>query len=198
MRRLAVCVLLLCLLPGCASVAPSALVRPATSARAYQESVDLNGRLSIRYQANGKDEALHGNFVWAQNPARTKVTLLSPLGQTVADINITANGATLQQAGNMQRSAPNVDELVASTLGWPLPIAGLRNWLQGFGVSSNGDTFVASPQAPEITTRDGWHIHYTSWQDDNSAQSRPKRIDLERQTAQAGDVAIRIVIDTWQ
>jgi outer membrane lipoprotein LolB len=190
--------LLSCLLAGCANVAPTVVVHPTTSARTYQEGVELNGRLSIRYQANGKDEALHGNFLWAQNPARTKLTLLSPLGQTVANIDITAKGATLQQPGNMQRSAPNVDELIDGTLGWPLPIAGLRNWLQGFGVDSNGDAFIASPQASEITTRDGWHIRYISWQDDNPEQVRPKRIDLERQTAQAGDVAIRIVIDTWQ
>jgi outer membrane lipoprotein LolB len=31
-----------------------------------------------------------------------------------------------------------------------------------------------------------------------AAPQRPRRIDLERNTEQAGKVAIRIVIDTWQ
>jgi outer membrane lipoprotein LolB len=39
-----------------------------------------------------------------------------------------------------------------------------------------------------------------SWEDDyqTPAQSRPKRIDLTRQTEQAGKVMIRIVLDKWQ
>jgi outer membrane lipoprotein LolB len=185
------------MLTACASMAPQSNVTPTTATRTYQETIDLNGRLSILYQRNGKDEALHGSFVWNQTPAHTEVTLLTPLGQTVANINITPDGASLQQSGDTPpRTAPNVDDLVAGTLGWPLPISGLRTWLQGFGTSSSGKPYVASPQMFEVTTRDGWHIHYASWQDNDS--THPRRIDLERQTAQAGNVSIRIVIDTWQ
>jgi outer membrane lipoprotein LolB len=49
----------------------------------------------------------------------------------------------------------------------------------------------------DVATRDGWRIRYAGWQDD-TPPTRPKRIDLERYTAQAGDVSIRIVIDKWQ
>jgi outer membrane lipoprotein LolB len=172
-------------------------VAPAMTTRAYLQNIDLSGRLSVRYQRDGKDESLHGNFTWNQTPAQTGITLLSPLGQTVASIAITPEGASLQQSGNVPpRTAPDVDELVTASLGWPLPIAGLRYWLQGFGTDASGNAFVASPQAPDVTTKDGWRLRYVNWQDDTP--NRPKRIDLERWTAQAGDVAIRIVIDTWQ
>jgi outer membrane lipoprotein LolB len=190
------------LLAGCASLTPSTVAPPDSlelATRAYQETIELTGRLSVHYQKGGGAEALHGGFSWTQTPQRTVVAILSPLGQTIASIEITPRGATLTQAGQAPRAAADVDMLTADALGWPLPVAGLRDWLQGFGTDGKGRPFIASPRHAEtsLTTYDGWRIRYSSWLEEGG-QSRPKRIDLERSTAQAGDVAIRIVIDTWQ
>ncbi len=198
-RRLSVVLPLL--LAGCASMAPTTITKHAASsaARSFHETIDLEGRLSVRYQSNNnKEEALHGNFIWSQTPTQTTVTLLSPLGQTMAIIDVNAESATLTQGGRAVRSAADVDTLTAETLGWPLPVAGLREWLQGFALDMSGRRHVATPAMPEVTTQDGWHIHYASWLGDNVTQSHPKRIDIARATEQAGDVSIRIVIDTWQ
>ena len=191
---------------GCASLNSSPpspapeIFSPASSpsTRSFSDKVSLAGRLSVRYQGNQKEEALHGSFTWAQSAAQTTVTMLSPLGQTVAVIDVTPAGATLRQANQPVRSAPDVDALTAETLGWPLPVSGLRQWLQGFGVDASGKHFIANPQVSDFTTLDGWRLRYANWQDEASPQSRPRRIDLARNTAQAGDVSIRIVIDTWQ
>jgi outer membrane lipoprotein LolB len=200
LQKYAPCVALSLLLGGCATMTPPAAVPPTAqtaTSRLYADHLDLGGRLSVRYQNNGREEAMHGSFVWSQNPSQTSITLLSPLGQTVAIIDVTPDGASLTQSGQPARTAADVDALVAETLGWPLPVAGLRGWLQGFAVDASGKRFIANPQATEVATRDGWRIHYAAWQDD-AAQSRPRRIDLDRSTAQAGDVSIRIVIDNWQ
>jgi outer membrane lipoprotein LolB len=189
------------LLGGCASMVPPAETENAAlSARPYLDAISLTGRLSIRYQQNGRDEALHGGFAWDQHPGRTSVTLLSPTGQTLAVIDVGRDGATLTQAGQPVRAAGEVDALVAQALGWPLPVAGLRDWLQGFAVDAAGRRFIATPQKEDVTTSDGWRIRYASWQDNLQPPPAriPKRIDMERYTAQAGDVAIRIVIDTWR
>lgn len=172
----------------------------AVAARPFHRTMDMTGRLSVRYQVRGKEEALHGSFTWSQNPNRTTVTLLSPLGQTMAVINVSPEGATLQQGGQQVRGAPDVDALTAETLGWPLPVAGLREWLQGFAIDNSGKRFIATPSTAAVVSNDGWRIHYAAWHDDASppAQLRPKRIDLARTTDQAGDVSLRIVIDTWQ
>jgi outer membrane lipoprotein LolB len=191
------------ILIGCATVispsAPDTAVAAQAAPRPYHETITIGGRLSVRYQQNARDEVIHGSFTWVQRADNTVVTLFSPLGQTIAIIEITPALSTLTQAGQAPRTADNVDALVAGTLGWPLPVSGLRDWLQGFAMDTEGRRFVASPlpDANNVTTRDGWRLHYPIWQDD-AGQSRPKRIDLERSTAQAGDVAIRIVIDTWQ
>lgn len=198
MLRRAVFATLPLLLAGCASLAPPAATRtePALAtqqARPYHDSIELGGRISVRYQGERKEEALHGSFAWMQTPGQTSVTLLSPLGQTMAVVDVSAQGASLSQAGQLARTASDVNALTLNTLGWPLPVAGLRNWLQGFAVDEAGRRVVASPEHSEIRTHDGWRIRYPAWED-----GHPKRVDLRRYTEQAGEVAIRIVIDSWQ
>lgn len=184
-------------LAGCAGLEP---VKPSgeasTAQRRYHDSASFEGRLSVHYQGPQKEEALHGSFMWDQTPAGITVTLLSPLGQTLAIIQVTPQGANLSRNGQPPHSAADVDALTENELGWPLPVAGLRDWLQGFGVDARGRHFVASPGIPEVITNDGWLIRYASWQEE--ASNRPRRIDLTRTTQQAGDVSIRIVIDSWQ
>ncbi|HJW53848.1 MAG TPA: lipoprotein insertase outer membrane protein LolB [Burkholderiaceae bacterium] len=192
------------LLTGCASLAPPGITETASAEQAhapriFHDAIKLDGRLSLQYQRNDNEEAVHGGFTWTQAAGQAQVTLLSPLGQTIAAIEVTPESALLRQANQPPHSAADVDMLVADTLGWPLPISGLRQWLQGFAVDANGRRFVATPSSSAVTTRDGWRIRYVSWESDTpSAPLRPKRIDLERHTAQAGDISIRIVIGTWQ
>ncbi|HJU71887.1 MAG TPA: lipoprotein insertase outer membrane protein LolB [Paucimonas sp.] len=193
------------LLTACAGIAPPAEQKEASTQqagqiRSFHEAIDLGGRLSVRYERNGREEALHGSFDWHQTGSETAVTLLSPLGQTIAIITVTPAGAALQQSGQPPRSASDVDSLTAQTLGWPLPVAGLREWLQGFALDRHGRRVVATSRTPRINTPDGWQIRYENWEDDATptSQARPKRIDLSRYTEQAGEVSIRIVIDSWQ
>ncbi len=175
---------------------PSPSVAGAT-ARTYHPAIEMGGRLSVRYERNGNEEALHGSFVWEQAPDRIIVTLLSPLGQTLAVIDITPLSATLMQPGQTPRTAQDVDTLTAATLGWPLPVSGLQHWLQGFVANTASHTLEAAPaEAGLINTDDGWRLQYVSWQQDG--QDYPRRIDLERHTAQAGEVSLRIVVDRRQ
>lgn len=192
------------LLSGCAAFAPqpgtasTETVQTTAGHHHYHEAIDLDGRLSVQYQRNNADESLHGSFTWRQTTQSNTITLLSPLGQTIAAIAVEPGNATLTQSGKAPRTAADVDELAAQSLGWPLPVAGLRNWLQGFALDANGKPFTATQDANSLTTSDGWQIRYVTWDETDPAHRHPKRIDLERQTEQAGKVAIRIVIDTWQ
>jgi len=86
---------------------------PAGPALAYSESIDIGGRFTTQYEQNGKPQSISGNFEWSQTPQQTVVTLLSPLGQTVATITANAQGATLVQADRPPKSAADVDALVA-------------------------------------------------------------------------------------
>ena len=197
---IALCALLL---GGCATIpSPDSTgnEEQTTSTRTYKEALELDGRLSVQYQKDDQDQAIHASFNWKQSKDRSKITILSPLGQILATIDSEPGIATLTQSGQPSRSAADVDALAEQALGWPLPVSGLRNWLQGFAIDTNNQAFVASESKTNVQTRDGWNIQYMSWDDDDQtpAQSRPKRIDLSRQTDQAGKVMIRIVLDKWQ
>lgn len=184
---------------GCAGIA-TAPQGPASAGviRNYQQAIDIGGRMSVRYQQYGRDEALHGSFEWQQRPGRTQLTLRSPLGQTIAQIAILPDGATLTQSGQPPLAAADADALTAQALGWPLPVAGLRDWLQGSVTDRSGKKRIATPQDEnsDIETADGWRIRYAAW--DDTAAPRPRRIDMTRSTAQAGEVALRLVIDTYE
>jgi outer membrane lipoprotein LolB len=192
------------LLASCASTVPNEQSDTSEqvflASRTYHEAIDMSGRLSIRYQANGSEQALHGSFNWSQRPGRILVSLLSPLGQTMATIESTPSETILRQPGQAPRAASDVDTLTAETLGWPLPVSGLRHWLQGFTVDAGGRRAIAAPAQnvmPQATAQDGWRLNYASWNTD-AALPHPKRLDLQRTTPQAGDVDIRLIIDTFQ
>lgn len=185
-----------CALPLPVKQEPMTAERP----RSYSDVIDLSGRLSVRYLQNGQEEAVHGSFVWSQTAGHTRVTLSSPFGQTLAVIEATPFESILRRPGQPSKSARDADSLVVEALGWPLPLAGLHQWLQGIANGVNGEKFVATQQNDQVTTDDGWHIRYFDWADENATAkgNRPKRINLERHKPPLGHVAIRIIIDQWQ
>ena len=193
LSRLSSFALCVALLAGCAS-APRAPLAQGPVAD-YRNNIELNGRLSVNYDKDGKQDTISVKFNWQQQGERIDVGLASPLGQTVATITVTPQSATLIQAGKAPRSAADIDALTADTLGWSLPVGGLRDWLQGYATAAGGARFAASPANNSVTTSDGWHLTFVSWQD-GGAHPAPKRIDATRAaTAATGELAIRIVID---
>ena len=166
------------------------------SERNYQSAIEVGGRLSVRYQQNGKPQSLQGKFRWQQQGEQTDITLYSPLGQTIATIAITPGLAVMAQSDGEKKQAPNVTALTQEVLGWPMPVDGLRYWLQGFVQNVEGKLQTASPEGMHSFQSDGWRVRYVSWQRNASIQY-PKRVDMERTTAEAGDIVLRLVIDDW-
>ena len=163
--------------------------------RTYLPKIDMSGRLSAQYEANYRDQTISVHFTWSQTPEQTLISLVSPTGQTVATILINARGAQLNEGDKPPRFASDINQLSTEVLGWPLPVAGLRDWLQGY-VNADHAKLITSASASQTYAVDGWQLRYVSW--DSSAQfERPKRLDLSRQTQQAGLVALRIVVDEW-
>jgi outer membrane lipoprotein LolB len=124
--------------------------------------------------------------------------MTSPLGQTVAEISVTPNSATLTQANRPPRVARDIDTLTRQELGWPLPVAGLRDWLQGYAIDAQGKRFAASPANNSVVTRDGWRLRFKEWQKaaaGTSAAPMPSVIVAERSaTADSGELSISISI----
>ena len=159
----------------------------------YHEDISLTGRLSVNYQQYGKAQAMQGKFSWDQHKDSTHIALFSPLGQTIAQIAITPNQATLKQTGAPVRVASDINALTLDALGWPIPVAGLRDWLQGF----NRDERGVRPVSTSALRSADWQINYVSWQGESDTTVYPKRIDLKHVSAKAGEIGLKIVIDSW-
>ncbi|MFZ6759839.1 lipoprotein insertase outer membrane protein LolB [Undibacterium sp. Ji50W] len=186
---------------GCASL-NSQTQAPATAAtstniannRQYQPQIQISGKISIQYQQAGKLQSLPGSFEWEQDTHGTRITLLSQLGQIMARINQNELMATLELNDKSTRSASDLDQLLQETLGWSLPVTGLRDWLQGF-VAIDGKRAIAVKAEDQTLNIQGWKLRYASW---HEQPSFPERIDLQRYTEQAGDVSIRVVVKEWK
>lgn len=184
----------LLVLAGCATNAPL-----PSATRVYRDSLTLSGRLSVSYRQNDKPQSLQGKFRWAQQPGRTEIELSSPLGQTLARITITPGHAWLQQSGGEIREAASVDALTEEALGWPMPVEGLRFWLQGFVRDTGNRLQAVTPANPEGVRSDGWQMRFVSWHD-NAGELAPKRIDFAREGLgqdTRSPLTMRIVIDQW-
>lgn len=188
--------LLAAALAGCAVVPERPAGAPPSGPVApYTDTIELSGKIHVNYTRDGAQESLIGGFDWLQGAQRTDVTLKGPLGQTVAQIAVTPQQATLKEGNKPPRTADNIDALSAQALGWTLPVSGLREWLQGHATAAGGKHFRASPQDTTVATADGWRLSYVSWHDVPGVP-KPKRIDLERgATGQLDAMTIRIVID---
>ena len=192
-------------LTGCAGMGGKTgadVADPTAQVSPYRDAVDLSGHLSVNYLKDGQSQSLSVNFTWLQRPGRIEVSIFTPLGQTVAEIQVTPQSATLTQGDQPPRTAADIDTLSAQTLGFALPVSGLRDWLQGYATDTQGKRFVASPANASVVTRDGWRVRFVTWQDAAAggaapgAAPMPRRIDVNRGSAANGDALdIRIVLD---
>jgi len=180
---------------GCSSL--QTLPSLPQTERSFHDNILIQGRFSVAYEQNNRPQSVQGRFQWRQQGQRIDIGLMSPLGLTMAKMAITPNSATIQQTGKEIKVADNVAKLTEQTLGWSLPVVGMRDWLQGFNRSSTHQLLLASPSGNDQFDAEGWHIQYVSWQQ-NSVPVYPKRIDLTRTSPQLQQLSLRIIIDQWE
>ncbi|MFZ6800774.1 lipoprotein insertase outer membrane protein LolB [Undibacterium sp. Di24W] len=165
----------------------------AAAPRNLQENLQLNGRISIRYQQDQQDQSVTVNYEWQQTPTELHISLSSSFGQTVANIHQTPISASLEQAKQETRYATDIEQLLIDSLGWSIPINDLKIWLQGFDLQPNKIAVAIPAQDDFQLNSKGWQLRFVKWQED-ARQVRPKRIDLEKMTEQFGLVKIGIII----
>ncbi len=190
MTRGGIAFILSALLAGCAVLpatsSPSApVVRPAQSA-----SLDFsfNGRIAITRREQKQSAGLH----WMHSSQKDALSLLAPLGQTVARIERDAMRATLQQQGK-RYEAPDVEALMMQVLGWHLPLGGLNHWVLGLPSATEIELQERDAQGRLLLLRqEGWEIRYLRYTDE-SAASLPVKLELKRE-----DLSVILIIDEWE
>ena len=198
-RRLSLAILAAAL-AGCATTATHPGSAPSAAAPVasvpYRETIELSGRLQVTYQKDGQPGSMNGPVEWSQRPGQLDVVFLNPLKQIAATINVTPQQATFTEAGRAPRSAADLESLTKQTLGWSLPVSGLRDWLQGYATDASGQRVAASAANNSVFTQDGWRLRFVSWQNAKEGGQMPREIAAERSaTAAADELAIRIILD---
>lgn len=177
MRRILLIVLLW--LQACTSTGPVLPAGPEL------KSFVLNGRVSVKH---GED-SFSGSLDWVSNAGRDELLLLNPLGQSVARLERSPGGVVLTPAGKQPVHAQTADELTEKTLGFRLPLSGLRFWVQGLPDPGRPhETTVSENGGITQLKQDGWVIDYLQYR-----ENRPRKIHVTRE-----GLEIRLVIDEWQ
>jgi outer membrane lipoprotein LolB len=182
--RRAVVVLCLVTLGACATVPPGALDR-TTQGRT------IEGRLSVHYKdlETAKEESLSGRFVWTTSADDTELSLLDPLGQSVALIRSNARRSTITFRDGRRVDGDTPEALTEKTLGWTVPLRGLRAWLEG---KPDAGSPVSTLDDGRLR-QDRWTIRFVA-ADDAAAGAPPKRIDLNYPGPPA-EIEMRLVVD---
>ncbi|TAM53515.1 MAG: lipoprotein localization protein LolB [Paraburkholderia sp.] len=183
------------MLAGCASTPPHG---PSTSNAPLELSTQTasayHGRFAVRYvDQNGQTRNAYGNFDWQQQGDTVTLQLLNPLGQTLAVVTSSPASATLELPNRQPVMADNVSDLMQHTLGFALPVEGLRYWLASSPApNSRAKTIVDPEQTSHLKEIDqeGWTVQYLAYAD--APASGVKRLDLTRQNP---PLDIKLVLD---
>jgi outer membrane lipoprotein LolB len=170
-------------LAGCASVKPQG---PSTSNAATavtaQTSRSYQGRFAVQYtDQNGQPRNAYGNFSWQETGDTVTLQLRNPLGQTLAIVTSSPASATLELPNRQPLTADNVSTLMQNSLGFALPVEGLRYWLQPSPAPTSRATTEKDPEQPsrlKEITQDGWTIDYVAYAD--APATAVKRVNLSR------------------
>jgi len=151
---------------------------------------DLSGRVLVSYDGRAFSSGLR----WRHTTAQDEISLLTPLGQTLAHIVNGADGATLTGADQRRYHAASVETLTRQALGWELPLSRLRHWVRGEPVPGGVPGVLERDAAERLTLleQEGWRIVFTHYPLAEHG-GRPRRLELDR-----GAQRIRLVIDDWR
>ncbi|MDE2609248.1 MAG: outer membrane lipoprotein LolB [Burkholderiales bacterium] len=179
-----------CVLPGCASLQPP----PAANIAASSAVQDYDGRFAVRYEQNGEIKNAYGNFTWRQQGDAVTLQLLNPLGQTQAIVYSTPGAAKLELPDRAPLTGPRLEQVMHDALGFALPVAGLRYWLQLEAAPDSRSSLTRDPQTGRITQlqQDGWTIDYLSYT--GTQPARIKRINLSREL-NGEPLQVKLVLD---
>jgi outer membrane lipoprotein LolB len=179
------CALAIAVVVAACATLPEPPVIPASPA-----PFDLSGRVRASYDGH----AFSSGVRWQHAAGRDEISLLSPVGQTLAYIVGEAGGATLTAADQKQYGAASVESLTRQALGWELPLASLQYWVQGEPAPLGAPDAVERDAGRRLTalTQNGWRIVFVNYPPAEHG-GLPRRLDLS-----SGAQQIRLVIDGWR
>lgn len=182
-------VYLCCLVLSACALLQKPLPVPSRPERDTVVAFSLEGRLAVR---QGERPAQVG-IEWEHRPGWDRVFLTGPLGQGLAELEQTPDGARMTTADQKRYAAPDASRLAHELLGFELPLDRLPQVVVGQVESLSRD----GQGRPETALSAGWRVRYLRYESDDP-RALPSLIELQRDAK--GDqeaLELRLKIDQW-
>ena len=144
---------------------------PIARAPRQLDAFSLDGRIAVRQG----EQRHYANIAWQHDARHDSILVTTPLGQGIAQLSRSDDGARLTTADRKEVAAADWEALAERVLGARLPLNDLPGWLTG--------------RPPDPAT--GWQVKYLDYQSE-AADALPTLIELKRD-----DIEVRLKIDDW-
>jgi len=152
-----------------------------------------NGRFSATAHGATAGNAVSGRFTVEVQGSRQVIDLTTPIGTTVARIEIEPGRAVATGPQLQTTTGPDAETLVERLIGWRLPVSGLADWLEGRPEPTRPARIQYDGSRISIIEQDGWTIRIDEY---SAATSKPRRLSMERPVSSGQPaVLVRLVVD---
>lgn len=153
------------------------------------EQFSLKGRLGVMTKPKG----FSGRVTWQHTPENDHIDVFSPLGGKVAYITKTPEAVVLTNNKGEEVSAQDAETLTEKTLGFQLPLSGLRHWALGKPSDTGLVSVVTWDHDGRILEmqQNGWLITYKGY-DMHEGYALPRKVTLRTDT-----LIIKLIIEKW-
>jgi outer membrane lipoprotein LolB len=148
----------------------------------------LEGRLSV---SDGKESG-SGGLTWRQDGERYEFTVRTPVTGRSFRLTGGPGGAELEGLDGGTRRGADAEALMASALGWQIPMRELKRWVLGLRADSGpADIAFGVDRLPSRLVQDGWTVDYRQW-DATKQPAMPVRVFAEK-----APYKVRLSIEDW-
>lgn len=178
--------LVACISPALAQSEVSDPVAPATA------KFWLDARLSVKVvRYDQSPQQASGQLLWLHDDAYDRLRLLSPFGQTLAELIRQFNVVEARLSDGRVVQAATLSELVQQSVGFALPFDTLADWLTGtVGETSTQVTVVHDAYQRPVFLQDGvWQVRYEY----STSSAWPSSLAIESEDG----VSLRLRVNRW-
>lgn len=194
MRRLAVALFAVAL-SACATFPPARSPDPQAAWQARHISLarlstwTVTGRVLIK----AEERSWNATLFWVQRDGAYRIRLIAPLGQGTVQLSGGDGGVVLRTSNNQVFTAQDPQTLMLDTLGWSVPVDGLRYWMRGLDDPRTPAVVRLDARGrPETLEQAGWVIDYQRYAD-GAPPELPTKLALANQA-----LSVRILVSRWE
>jgi outer membrane lipoprotein LolB len=148
----------------------------------------LQGKLSV---SNGQDSG-SGTLTWHQDGDRYDFTIRGPVTGRSFRLSGGPDGALLEGLDGGPRRGTDAESLMASAVGWQIPMTELKRWVLGLRADGGAAQLsFGADQLPSRLVQDGWTVDYRQW---DAARQPPMPVKV---FAEKPPYKVRLAIEQW-